>query len=69
LNLFVISTPPTGLAVVAGLNASSAILHDNWNAILDEYVELEYAVTEEQKESYFNLVKNDWPIILAHLNK
>jgi tetratricopeptide (TPR) repeat protein len=69
LKLFVISTPPTGLAVVTGLNASSAILHDNWNAILDEYVGLEYTVTEEQKESYFNLVKNDWPIILAHLNK
>lgn len=67
LNLFVINTPPTGLAVVTNLNASSTILHDNWHSILDEYVEMEFNVTEEQRESFFNLVKNDWQTILENL--
>ena len=40
-----------------------------WLWILDEYVELEYTVTEEQRESFFNLVKNDWQTILDHLHR
>jgi len=69
LNLFVVGTPPTGLGVVTNLDAASTVLHDNWQSILDEYVELDYTVTEEQRESFFNLVKNDWQTILDHLHR
>jgi len=69
LNLSVISAPPTGLGMITNLDSSSTVLHDNWQAILDEYVDMEYTVAEEDRESFFNIVKNDWPTILDRLQQ
>ena len=35
----------------------------------DEYVDMEYTVAEEDRESFFNIVKNDWPTILDRLQQ
>lgn len=69
LNLSVISAPPTGLGVITNLDSSSTVLHDNWQAILDEYVDMEYTVAEEDREPFFNIVKNDWSTILDRLQQ
>lgn len=69
LNLSVISAQPSGLGMITNLDSSSTVLRDNWQAILDEYVDMEYSVAEEDREFFFNVVKNDWTSILDRLQQ
>ena len=68
LNVFVVATPPTGLGVVTNLDPSNA-LGDNWQNILDTFVELEYKVREDERESFLSIVKNNWKSILDRLQR
>jgi len=60
LRIHTIATPPTGLCVVRGLDPSSRVLTENYDAIAKEFLALDYGVVEADRPAFFNLAPNDW---------
>ena len=55
--------PPTGLGVVTGLNAESTVLQDNYDAILEKFMDMPYTVLEENKQKKLSLTDTDHPLL------
>ncbi|HEX5477339.1 MAG TPA: class I SAM-dependent methyltransferase [Burkholderiales bacterium] len=68
LKVNTIATPPTGLAVVRGLNPSSRVLSERYETIVSEMLALDYAAIEHAKPAMLNRFPNEWERIAALLS-
>ncbi len=62
-----IGTAPTGLGVVRSLDPGSSVLRENYDAIVAEYLALDYSVLEADKPGMLALYPNDWEKVKAIL--
>lgn len=69
LHIQTIGTAPTGLAVIQNLNPESRVLLDQHDALVQEFLAVEYAYLHDQKTEKLNLVPNHWPHIKASLKQ
>lgn len=60
LRIHTLASPPTGLAVIRGLQPKSAVLHEQFDALCREFIPMPYAVLEPDKRGALNLVPGDW---------
>jgi len=67
LKVQVIATPPSGLAVIRGLNPASTVLADRYDAIVAEMLALDYAVLDKDKDGMLGRFPNDWERIAGML--
>jgi len=67
LSVKVIGTAPTGLGVVRGLDPGSSVLRENYDAIVGEFLALDYSVLDADKPGMLALYPNDWERIKAIL--
>ena len=51
---------PSGLGLVRGLNPASTVLADAYDAIVAEFMAVDYQVLEADKAGMLNLFPNDW---------
>ncbi len=69
LDIFVIPAQPTGLGVVRRLDSSSDALEKNWDGIMAEYTDMPYVYTLENRNSVFNVIKNEWEEVKRRLRR
>ena len=67
LSVKVIGTAPTGLGMVRGLDPGSSVLRENYDAIVEEFLALDYSVLDADKAGMLALAPNDWERIKALL--
>jgi tetratricopeptide (TPR) repeat protein len=67
LEVRTIAAMPTGLAMVTQLDPGSRVLPDRLDALTAEYLALDYAHLEGDKEGMLNLFPNEWEKIRAIL--
>lgn len=63
LRIHTIATPPTGLAVIRGLDPSSRLLSGRSDRLIEEYLRLDYAYLGADRAEKLNIVPNDWELI------
>ncbi|TMH20427.1 MAG: hypothetical protein E6H70_01305 [Betaproteobacteria bacterium] len=63
----VIGTAPTGLGVVRRLDPGSSVLQQNYEAIVGEYLAVDYSVLDADKAGLLALYPNDWEKVKAIL--
>jgi hypothetical protein len=67
LDIFTIATQPTGLTVVTNLDPASRVLVDAYDVAVSRFIDLPFSEVEQQLEATFNIVPNDWAVVLARL--
>ena len=67
LSVKVIGTAPTGLGVVSSLDPGSSVLREKYDAIVAEFLALDYSVLEADKPGMLALYPNDWEKVKAIL--
>jgi hypothetical protein len=60
LKIHTIAAAPTGLCVVRGLDPASRVLADNYDAIVKEFLGLDFSVIESDTAAFVNAFPNDW---------
>ena len=48
---------------MTGLNAESTVLQDNYDAILEKFMDMPYTVLEENKQKKLSLTDTDHPLL------
>jgi hypothetical protein len=69
LEVTVVDVAPTGVAVVRGLDPTSSVLADEYDAIVARYRPLEYAWLEEHRAALARRVADDWDEIAPMLTR
>ena len=69
LKIHNVAAPPTGLAVIRGLDPSSSFLADNLARLTEEFLQLDYRYLRDGRAEKLNLVPNDWAVIRALLDQ
>jgi hypothetical protein len=59
LRISVVEVPPTGLAIITGLDPASTVLADRYDDLVRRYVDAPYA-TLGDKAATLNRIDNDW---------
>jgi hypothetical protein len=67
LELRTIAANPTGLALITRLDPGSRVLADRLDALVAEYLAIDYAELGRDKDGMLNLFPNDWEKIRAVL--
>src|SRR5437016_4790396 len=67
LSVKVIGAAPTGLGMVRGLDPCSSVLREKYDAIVGEFLALDYSVLEADKPGMLALHPNDWEKVKAIL--
>ncbi len=67
LNFSLLPCPPTGLAVVTDLDASSNVLAQHYDEILEKYLDLSFDILMENKAEKLSLVGMDHPLLFSSL--
>ena len=67
LSVKVIATAPTGLGVVRDLDPGSNVLQQNYEAIVGEFLAVDYSVLDADKAGLLALYPNDWEKVKAIL--
>jgi len=67
LMLRTIACPPTGLALITGLDPRSTTLAERCDALIGEFFDLPFDYLAQERDAKFNVLANDWPTIDAHL--
>lgn len=60
LRIHTLAAPPSGLAVIRGLDPASTVLSAQFDSLCGEFIPLPYAVLEADKRAALNLVPGDW---------
>lgn len=60
LSVHTLAFAPTGLGMVRGLDPQSRLLADNYDAIVAEFLALDYSVLDDDKAGALALFPNDW---------
>lgn len=60
LRIHTVPCSPTGVCIVRGLDPASRVLSDNYDAIVNEFLALDYAAVEADKAAFVNQFSNDW---------
>lgn len=68
LMVHTIAAYPTGLALVRNLDPESRYLHDNLDALVAEYLAIDYSFLDGRKADSLALFPNDWPQISGLLD-
>lgn len=69
LTIINIAAPPTGLAVIMGLDPESSILRDHLDTIIEEYAPLDYEYLGRSKYEMLNVSFEDWPAVHELIQK
>jgi tetratricopeptide (TPR) repeat protein len=69
LRIHTIATAPTGLTMIRGLDPESRVLGEQLDAIVAEFLALDYGAIERVKAAAVNLMPNDWALISAALDR
>lgn len=69
LSIHTIAAGPTGLTMVRNLDPGSPVLAGRLDAIVAEYLALDYSALERDKAAALNLIPNDWAQIRALLDR
>ena len=67
LQVHVVASPPTGLAVVRNLDPSSRVIADNLERLCAEFMALDYSYLDQDRAAKLSLFPNDWEKIAALL--
>lgn len=67
LTIRTVAAPPTGLAIVTGLDSASTVLADRFDAIVGEYMSLDFDYLAGDRDAKLNVIPNDWAAIDRHL--
>ncbi|MBM3485858.1 MAG: tetratricopeptide repeat protein [Alphaproteobacteria bacterium] len=67
LAVFTIPAEPSGLGVVTTLDPASTRLDGRLDAIIADYMRLDFVAAVTDREAVFNVIPNDWPAITAAL--
>ena len=67
LSVNVIGTAPTGLGVVRSLDPGSSVLRERYDAIVGEFLALDYSVLDADKPGMLALYPNEWEKVKAIL--
>lgn len=67
LNIITIPAPPTGLAVITGLDPTSKVLGESLVDIAEEYMSMNFDALGQEKDEILNVVYDDWPSIQARI--
>lgn len=65
LGLEVLPCPPTGLGYITNLDSSSTILTDNYDEILEKYIDMPFEVIENDREKKLLLAGVDHPMLVS----
>ena len=65
LRVCTLALAPTGLGMVRGLDPASQVLAERYDAIVAEFLAVDYSVLEQDKSAMLNLVANSWDDIAA----
>jgi tetratricopeptide (TPR) repeat protein len=68
LRVYTLALAPTGLGMVRGLDPTSQVLAERYDAIVAEYLAMDYSVLDHDKTAKLNLVANSWDDIAALLD-
>lgn len=68
LDIFMIPTAPSGLAIVRALDPHSRVLDDNYDRIIARYLAMEFDADAEQQLGEIAKVPNTWNDVIARLN-
>jgi len=60
LRIQTVAAAPTGLCIVRGLDPASRVIPENYDAIVKEYLALDYSALEPDKAKVLNVIPNDW---------
>jgi hypothetical protein len=63
LDITVVDVPPTGLAIIRSLDASSNVLFDHQEDLINRYRELDFSIFEKARASSINLIPNEWDAV------
>ena len=67
LDIFTIATPWSGLTVVTGLDPSSCVLSENYDAAVARFDAIPYSEIENRLKVALNILPNDWHEVEARL--
>jgi hypothetical protein len=67
LRVHTIAAPPTGLALVRGLDPASRVLAEGYEGIVTEMLATDFSLLERDKATVLNRCPNDWSRISALL--
>jgi hypothetical protein len=67
LHIATADVPPTGLAIITGLDRTSTVLRDRYDALVEEFRDRTYESIEADKATALNREDNDWVAIRSHL--
>lgn len=67
LTIRTIAAPPTGLAVITGLDPTSTVLEQGLAGMEAAFMGLRFDYLQDDRDSKLNVLANDWPRIAAHL--
>ena len=67
LEIITMAAPPTGLAVVLGLDSRSTVLPDNLDGIVSECLSMDYDALAEDKHNLLNVSFAGWPAVLERI--
>lgn len=63
LQITTIDVPPSGLGVITNLDASSTLLADHYDEIVQQFLELDFDFLSEGKDEKLNRLPNSWELI------
>jgi len=65
LNVITIPAPPTGLAVITGLDSASKVLSEGLDDIVKEYMPVDFDYLGQEKDDILNVIYDDWAAVQA----
>jgi hypothetical protein len=68
LAIHTVAVPPTGLAIVRGLDPGSRVLADNLDRIVERHLAVDYASIADRKRDALNVCAADWTAVQGLLD-
>ena len=69
LDIFTIETPPTGLTVVIGLDPTSRVLTNIYEAAVARFIDTSFLAVERILDNVLNVVPNEWSVVESRLKE